>query len=86
MTDDQNSRADLERQVQRLRQTRGWDPQKFVKESPLEALQRLDQEAQDEQVYEQAQGCAECTQVRLDTGDETALCDEHLQQALMGDF
>ena len=74
---------ELNRQVRKLMNKPGWDPKRHVSEQPLEALRRLDQEARNEEIFEaQSTQCEQCLALRAEQGDETALCQEHLAQAM----
>jgi len=53
-----------------------------VGRDPMEKLQELDQEARDERVYGEAEQCQACTKARVESDDETALCDTHLAEAM----
>jgi hypothetical protein len=74
--------AEVAAEVRKLKQRQGWDPARFVSETPMERLQQLDQELKDEQVYAAASGCAACDAARAKVHDATALCDKHLAEAM----
>ncbi len=71
---------EVQRAARLLRSKQGWDPTKRASEAPQEALRRLDQEARNEDIY--ASQCEACTSTREDSGDPTALCPEHLADAM----
>ena len=48
----------------------------------MEALQRLDQELANERVYGESGACQACVEAREESGDETALCQEHFAEAM----
>lgn len=68
--------------VAKLKKRPGWDPAGFVKEDPAEKLRSLDQESRNEGAYAGADVCSDCLRVREESGDDTALCDRHLQEAM----
>ena len=78
------SRADIEREARRLRASSEWDPRRVQREDPLDAMRRLDQELQGQEVYEKSEGCQACDAARAESEDSTALCEQHLQSMLMG--
>ena len=84
MADDSNrqKKKRIREGVQRLRSTPGWDPSRFVRASPEEQLRALDQESQNARTYEATDACEACLQARAASGDETALCEAHLTEAL----
>ena len=71
---------DIKRKAQQLRQQRGWDPAKFASEDPRERLRQLNQEHANEAIYQQV--CPACAAIREESGDDTALCQEHLAEAM----
>ena len=73
---------EIEKEVAKLRRKDGWDPSKIAREQPMEALQRLDQELANDRVYGESDACQACTKAREESGDETALCDEHFAEAM----
>lgn len=77
------NQEEINRQVRQLMNKPGWDPRRHVSEQPLEALQRLDQEARNEEIFADASTqCESCQVLRAKLHDETALCQEHLAQAM----
>ncbi|GMV44322.1 MAG: hypothetical protein AMXMBFR64_60380 [Myxococcales bacterium] len=65
-----------------LRSRPGWDPQRRASETDEQRLASAMQAHRNEGVYESAGACAACGELRAETGDATALCDEHLAAAL----
>lgn len=53
-----------------------------VGNDPMEKLRQLDQQARDERVYDESGECAACRTARADSGDDTALCQTHLADAM----
>ena len=49
---------------------------------PMEKLQQLDQQARGERVYDEADECQACLKARAESGDQTALCETHLADAM----
>ncbi len=76
------SQEEVRQKARALRSRAGWDPSKRVSESLQEALARLDQEARDAHAYAQAQACQACAATRAKSGDDTALCEVHLAEAM----
>lgn len=74
------SQEEINREVKKLMNKPGWDPRRHVSEQPLEALQRLDQESRNDEIFELE--CEACLEARTQTGDQSALCAEHLAQAM----
>ena len=70
----------LKEQARRLRQKKGWDPRKLAGKDPAQLMRQLDQESANAQVY--TQECDACLEERSRAGDDTALCPEHLAQAM----
>lgn len=68
--------------VERLKKMPGWDPARRVRQSPEAQLRALDQESRNESLYGEAPACSDCVAARAATGDETALCDAHLREAM----
>ena len=65
-----------------LRKRPGWDPTKYDRQDPQEALRDLGQQQRSESAYEPQERCADCETLRQETGDETGLCEKHLGAAL----
>lgn len=76
------SKKSLQAEVQRLRQSPGWDPSKHVRPDAMEQLRGLEQEQKNQKTYEKADVCEDCIKAREEAKDPSALCDLHLQQAL----
>ncbi len=76
------SKADLEREVRKLRSRPGWDPRKLVKEDPMDRLAEINQGLRSERTYDEADVCEACASARDSQDDETALCAEHLAEAM----
>ena len=53
-----------------------------VKNDPMQKLRELDQKARDERVYSESDGCGACATARAESGDDTALCQTHLADAM----
>ncbi|MEO1273198.1 MAG: hypothetical protein AAFX99_34355 [Myxococcota bacterium] len=84
MADESNrqKKKRIQEGVRRLRNTPGWDPAAFRRPSPQEQLRALDQESRNAQTYTETEVCPACLTQRQTSGDETALCETHLQEAL----
>ena len=67
--------------AQKLKGT-DWDPSGFVAKSPIERLQELAAQEAGQAAYSENMECAECVAERQKTGDETALCQKHLAEAM----
>jgi len=59
-----------------------WDPTKFEARDPIDKLRELDAEHRSQKTYQGSANCDACRVERQKTGDETALCDEHLAEAM----
>lgn len=68
--------------LRRLRNTPGWDPTAHTRPSPEDQLRTLGDESRRDRVYDGTAECAECASERKTTGDETALCETHLMEAM----
>ena len=53
-----------------------------AKVDPMQKLRELDQEARGERVYDESTECQACIVVRVSSGDDTALCETHLADAM----
>ncbi len=72
--------------LRRLKNKPGWDVGSKGSSDPREGLRQLEQQMRGNQVYEKTQNCRDCTRARRESADETALCSEHLAQAMgLGD-
>lgn len=76
------SKKDIRTEAARLRRRPGWNPHQRVTTDPMEQLRALDQERQNERTYDDSTDCQLCQEQRQETDDPSALCEEHLQQAL----
>ena len=68
--------------AQKLARMPGWDPQNFKSADPIEKLRELETAERGDAAYAQADVCAACEEARKDSGDETALCEKHLADAM----
>ena len=68
--------------LRKLRNQPGWDIEKYQESDPEEGLRQLDQQMRGNRVYGQSDHCEACQQTRHKSGDDTALCDEHLAAAM----
>lgn len=74
---------EIAREARRLKQKAGWDPEKMTKETPLDRLMQLDQESRNAHVYvARKEVCNDCVLAREEQSDETALCTQHLAEAM----
>ncbi len=72
-------KRDVRRAAARLRNLGRVVP---VGRSDEERLSEAQQAARNEDTYQEAAACTACTEARQKSGDETALCPEHLARAL----
>lgn len=83
MADDEKSnrqrRKDAREGARRLRNDPAWQA---LQRDPQERLRELDQRERDARVYADATGCEQCDALRAESGDETALCPDHLAEAM----
>ena len=68
--------------ARRLQKKEGWDTTAFKARDPKERLRELDQQVRDEAVYGEAGACEACVKARVEADDETALCEQHLAEAM----
>lgn len=83
MSDDEKSnrqkRKETRAAAHKLKSDVAWTLQK---KDPMERLMELDQEARNEDVFGEAEVCESCLRARRKTEDESALCEEHLAEAM----
>lgn len=84
MSDDTNDSKRQRRKAARegarkLRNDPSWAA---IAKDPMEKLRELDQELRGERVYGESDECAACVKAREEAGDDTALCAEHLAEAM----
>jgi hypothetical protein len=65
-----------------LRQKPGWDPSSFQRSSAKDQLRELGSKEKSEGAYQSSSTCAECVKTRTSLGDDTALCQKHLAEAM----
>ena len=83
------SRERIRQEAQRLRATKGWDPNTTLgkRESAQERWTEMEQSSRHEGVYDDAESCEACKQAQRTNQDETALCEPHLLAAMgLGGF
>lgn len=69
--------------LRELRNKPGWDIEAFLSgPSQAEKMRDFEQQLQSNQVFSQSQECSHCQEARQKSGDETALCDSHLAEAM----
>ncbi len=74
-------RRTLQAEARALRAKPGWNPATLARETPKEALQRLDQESRNAKLYTDADACVACKYTRERLNDPTALCEIHMAEA-----
>ncbi len=77
-----SKRDDARKAAHKLARKTGWSVDDFEAKSPIEKLQELDAKDRSKDTYEDSEACAECAKAREESGDETALCQEHLAAAM----
>lgn len=86
MSDSKHSNRHKKRVVQEgLRELKGkpgWDVSAFTQRDVQVDLRDFEQQLRGNQVYVEAGGCDDCNVLRKKTKDDTALCDEHLAEAM----
>lgn len=73
-------RKDARAAAHKLRNDPAWAAP--VGNDPMQKLRELDQQTRDERVFSDAAECDACVAARAVAGDETALCDDHLAEAM----
>jgi hypothetical protein len=76
--DRKNARA----AAHKLRKDASWNPEGFKPKDPMEKLRELDAKEKSAEAMAASDGCQACADVRAETGDDTALCDDHLAAAM----
>lgn len=78
------SKKDIARMASRLRRKAEWDPNRVLaaRKSPSEKLREMAVETRTEKEYDAADACENCRAERRELGDETALCETHLNAML----
>ncbi len=83
MTSKNQKRRAAREAAHRLRKKNpDWDPTKFKAKDPIEKLRELESEQRSKETYEGSTGCEACAGERQKSGDETALCEKHLAEAM----
>jgi hypothetical protein len=82
MTSPKPGRRTLQAAARALRAKPGWNPDTLARETPQEALRRLDQEARNASLYADADACPQCVSTRAALNDPTALCEAHFAAAM----
>ena len=82
MTSEREKKRAIREGVAKLKSKPGWDPAKRERETPEEALEQLALETGSKQAYAEASACAACASRQAELEDESALCQEHLAQAM----
>ena len=70
--------------AQALRRRSEWDPERVLgkRERPEQRLAREIAAESSDAAYQAADGCEVCSAARAESGDDTALCDEHMAAAM----
>ena len=68
--------------LRKLKNSPGWDVDAFRSGDPEEGLRELEQKMRGHKAYGASEECGPCQTLRRDTGDETALCQLHLAEAM----
>ncbi len=80
------SRREIKRTVAKgvaaLRNRPGWNPHAPSHPTAEDKLAALSQEMRTGAAYDEADACAACVAEREESGDGTALCEEHLMAAM----
>lgn len=76
------SRRSVERAARSLRQKPGWDPSRNSRDPAEDAFERLVRQARASRVAGETTECVQCVEIRVETGDDTALCERHLAEAM----
>lgn len=66
----------------KLRKDPSWNPAGFKPSDPRDKLRELESAERSAEAMEASSECSECAQLRATSGDETALCQEHLAAAM----
>lgn len=66
----------------KLRKDPSWNVEGFKAKDPFEKLRELEAAEKSAAAMESSVECAACTAARDSTGDETALCEDHLAAAM----
>lgn len=76
--DRKNARA----AAHKLRKDPSWSTEGFKAKDPMEKLRELEVAEKSAKAMDASSECASCADERETTGDETALCQEHLADAM----
>ena len=85
MTDGKSfSKRDAERKAAALRRSDEWNPQRVLenRESPLQQLQQESRKTKTAVEYDATISCESCQVQRKETGDDTALCEQHFAEMM----
>ena len=78
------SKRDAQRMASSLRRRDDWNPQRVLenRENTLDTLKHDERSRKTAVEYEETSSCKACEQERLDSGDETALCEHHFSEMM----
>ena len=66
----------------KLRKDPAWSVEGFKPKGPREKLRELETAEKSAEAMEASSECTACAEVRASSGDETAICQEHLAAAM----
>ncbi len=66
----------------KLRNDPSWSTDGFTAKDPMEKLRELEAAEKAADALKAASSCEACASAQAETGDETALCDDHLAEAM----
>ena len=86
MTSHREKKRTVQAGVRRMLNRPGWDPREFASgNTGIDRTSRAADEIRRQQAdgtYESTTDCPECARARQQSGDETALCEKHMRQAM----
>ena len=86
MTSNREKKRIVDAGLRNLLSKPGWDPRKFRSgmtgiDADSTAMSSLQTERTGS-TYTKAEGCPECAKARKTSGDDTALCERHMREAM----
>ena len=75
-------RQNIRQGAHALRRKAGWDPAQVERADPLESLRQLSAKERTDATFANAAACPACAEMVKTSGQEDALCQIHLAEAM----
>ena len=76
------TKREIDAQARALLNKPGWDPRRLAKTDAQTELRDMDQHSRNQRTYGQATSCQDCQAEQKQSGDQEALCQRHLAEAM----